>query len=179
MSRLFFFLLGTIFVGAAGFIVFYKDYPGAQLPAQYVADVDNGETLFYASGCRSCHLSTNPNSPNELGGGEAFKTNFGTFYAPNISTSSTYGIGSWTFEDFYVAMKHGQNPTGSNYFPVFPYSSYSMMNTEDIADLWRYLQTLPAVDTPSKKHDLGFPFNIRETITLWNTFYTLIMQNTV
>ena len=171
MSRLFFFLLGTIFLGAAGFIVFYKDYPGAQLPAQYVADVDNGETLFYASGCRSCHLSTNPTSPNELGGGEAFKTNFGTFYAPNISTSSTYGIGSWTFEDFYVAMKHGQNPTGSNYFPVFPYSSYSLMNTEDIADLWSYLQTLPAVDTPSKKHDLRFPFNIRETITVWNMLY--------
>ena len=48
-------------------------------------------------------------------------------------------------------MKHGQNPTGSNYFPVFPYSSYSLMNTEDIADLWSYLQTLPAVDTPSEK----------------------------
>ena len=92
-------------------------------------------------------------------------------YAPNISTSSTHGIGSWTFEDFYVAMKHGQNPTGSNYFPVFPYSSYSMMNTEDIADLWSYLQTLPVVDTPNKKHDLGFPFNIRETITVWNMLY--------
>ena len=119
MSRLFFFLISAIFVSAVAFIVFDKDYPGAQLPAQYVANVDNGETVLYASGCRSCHLSTNPNSPNELGGGEAFKTNFGTFYAPNISASSTYGIGSWAFEDFYVAMKHGQNPTGSNYFPVF------------------------------------------------------------
>jgi len=46
MSRPFFFLLGTIFVSAAAFIVFDKDYPGTQLPAQYVADVDNGATLF-------------------------------------------------------------------------------------------------------------------------------------
>ena len=102
MSRLFFFLLITIFVSVAAFTVFDKDYPGAQLPAQYMANVDNGENLFYASGCRSCHLSTNLNSPNELGGGEAFKTTFGTFYAPNISTSSTYGIGSWTFEIFML-----------------------------------------------------------------------------
>ena len=48
MSRLFFFLLGTVFVSAAAFIVFDKDYPDAQLPAQYVANVDHGETLFYA-----------------------------------------------------------------------------------------------------------------------------------
>ena len=102
MSRLFFFLISAIFKSAVAFTVFDKNYPGAQLLAQYVANVDNGETVLYASGCRSCQLSTNPNSPNELGGGEAFKTTFGTFYAPNISTSLTYRIGTWTFEDFML-----------------------------------------------------------------------------
>lgn len=156
---------------ATAFIVVDNDYRSASLPSQYKADLDNGETVFYASGCRSCHLAINPTSENDLSGGEAFQTTFGTFYAPNISRSSKYGIGSWTSEDFYVALKHGKSPSGSNYFPVFPYSSYSNMQELDIADLWGYLQTLPAVDAPNKEHDIRFPFSVRRTVAFWNLLY--------
>ena len=41
------------------------------------------------------------------------------------------------------------------------------MNTQDVADLWAYLQTLPASDVPSQPHQLGFPFSIRRSVGVW------------
>ena len=51
-----------------------------------VPDPANGERLFHAGGCSACHGA-------DLGGGLALETDFGTFYAPNISTDELSGIG--------------------------------------------------------------------------------------
>jgi len=111
------------------------------------------------------------NAPTEerlrLGGGHRFTTPFGTFRAPNVSMHPTEGIGAWSLQDFARAVLLGVSPDGQHYYPAFPYASYVHMRPQDIADLWAFWQTLPAVDTPSQPHEVGFPFTIRRGLGLW------------
>ena len=45
------------------------------------------------------------------------------------------------------AMREGVRPDGANYFPAFPYSSFTRIADADLRDLWAYLRTLaPNVD---------------------------------
>jgi len=135
------------------------------------ADPKRGSYVYLAAGCNSCHIPVGSTKKDHLAGGQKFETNFGTFVAPNISNSVLHGIGTWDFQDFYGAVKFGQNPQGSHYFPAFPFTSYSRMTDQDIADLWRFWQTLPSVDIPSGEHEISFPFNIRRNLGIWKTLY--------
>jgi mono/diheme cytochrome c family protein len=134
----------------------------------HVQDVSNGELLFHAGGCASCHSSAGTDSePPVLGGGLAMETPFGTFRVPNISPHRGNGIGEWTTLDFVNAMNRGVSPDGRHYYPAFPYASYVRMNLTDLVDLKSYLDTLPVADTPNEAHELKFPWNIRAGIGLW------------
>ncbi|MDA7426975.1 cytochrome c [Primorskyibacter aestuariivivens] len=135
--------------------------------------VARGEVVFTAAGCASCHMA--PGAEDEaklvLAGGLRFPSPFGTFLAPNISTDPEHGIGDWDARDLANALLHGTSPDGQHYFPAFPYTSYTKMADRDVADLWAYMQTLPASDTPSQPHELGFPFNIRRSLGGWKTLF--------
>ena len=133
---------------------------------------DSGAYIYLMAGCSSCHMAEGSSDNTFLTGGQKFKTNFGTFIAPNVSNSELHGIGSWDFKDFYGAVKLGQSPQGKHYFPAFPYTAYSRMTDQDIADLWAFWQTLPSVDTPTKPHEIRFPFNIRRNLGIWKKLYT-------
>ena len=65
----------------------------------------------------------------------------------------------------------GTGPDGSHFYPAFPYSSYARMNPADVADLFAFLKTLPAVSGKAPGHDLAFPFNIRRGLGLWKRLY--------
>lgn len=138
--------------------------------AQTAGDVVRGEYVFHLSGCEGCHTDKKANGP-KLAGGREFKTDFGTFYSPNITPDADTGIGRWTFDDFKAAMRKGKAPDGSNYFPAFPYTAYTHMTDQDLADLWAYLQAQPATPHPNRAHDLKVPFGWRWTVTLWNWLY--------
>ncbi len=69
------------------------------------------------------------------------------------------------------ALRYGTSPEGQHYYPAFPYGSYSLMSDQQIADLWAYLQTLPADPTPNAAHELGFPFSIRASVGGWKFLY--------
>src|ERR1700746_4181821 len=58
-------------------------------------DLANGEVIFNAGGCASCHAVPNQPDRLKLGGGLAIPSPFGTFYAPNISPDRADGIGGW------------------------------------------------------------------------------------
>src|ERR1700739_4265469 len=64
----------------------------------------NGEVIFNAGGCASCHAVPNQPDRLKLGGGLAIPSPFGTFYAPNISSDRADGIGAWTENDFINAV---------------------------------------------------------------------------
>jgi hypothetical protein len=80
------------------------------LSAPHTANVKNGETMFFAGGCSSCHAQPGQDNKYKLTGGLALKSPFGTFYAPNISPDPNDGIGKWSEVDFYKAMKYGVSP---------------------------------------------------------------------
>ena len=132
---------------------------------------ENGERIFYAAGCGSCHLGTDRSEKLMLSGGRSFETQFGTFYAPNVSMSKEFGIGEWSLENFYHAIKLGQSPLGKHYYPAFPYPAYSRMLDSDIVDLWSFWQTLPVSNEPSKDHKLFLPFNMRSNIGIWKRLF--------
>ncbi len=145
---------------------------GSDAVAGLTPDIAQGELVFHAGGCASCHSA--PGAADDarlvLAGGRAFPSDFGTFYAPNISPSGV-GIGGWSDLDLLNAIQHGISPEGQHYYPAFPYTSYIRATPQDIVSLHAYLQTLPASDTASTPHDVGFPFNIRRTLGGWKWLY--------
>jgi len=146
-----------------------RTFPGDVVAAFPPGDAAEGERIFWAGGCASCHSA--PGAEGEarlsLPGGLRLKTDFGEFVAPNISSHPTDGIGAWDIGDFANAMQHGVSPDGRHYYPAFPYTSYARMVPDDIADLFAFLKTVPAVEGKAPVTRLGFPFNIRRGIGLW------------
>ncbi|WOC15244.1 c-type cytochrome [Pseudochrobactrum sp. MP213Fo] len=135
-------------------------------------DIKNGEQVFYAGGCASCHAAPNATGDAKLvlSGGHELKTDFGTFIAPNISPSQA-GLKDWTLAEFADAMLEGVGREGEHLYPSFPYTSYARMKMQDVADLYAFMKTLPASDEASKPHDLSFPFNVRRGLGLWKMLY--------
>lgn len=128
--------------------------------------IERGRYLFHAAGCLGCHTD-GKNKGAPLAGGREMKTPFGTFYSPNITPDPNDGIGGWSDGDFIRALRHGRAPDGSNYFPVFPYTSYTLMSDGDMLDLKAYLFSLPPSPTPNRPHRLDFPFNSRFLVHVW------------
>jgi mono/diheme cytochrome c family protein len=133
-------------------------------------DAKRGEYLAKAGGCVGCHTEEKEGAA-PYAGGRALKTPFGTFYGPNITPDTKAGIGNWTEADFMRALRHGDRPDGSNYFPAFPYPSFTKIRDGDMRDLWAYLRTLAPSAKPSKEHDLWFFFGWRWLVTFWKWFY--------
>jgi mono/diheme cytochrome c family protein len=127
-------------------------------------DPRNGELLFHAGGCASCH-------GEELAGGLELATAFGTFRVPNITPDREAGIGRWSALDFANAMKRGVAPDGRHYYPAFPYASYARMSVTDLLDLKAWLDSFPPVSGRVASHDLRFPWSIRRGVGLWKLRY--------
>ena len=45
------------------------------------------------------------------------------------------------------------------------------MTDADVRDLWAYMRSVPASAQPSRKHDVGFPYNIRFAVTFWKWLF--------
>ena len=133
-----------------------------------IGDAERGATVFAAAGCGSCHAAEGTDA---LAGGKAFVSDFGTFYAPNISTDPQHGIGTWTVYEIANAMMAEISPDTAHYYPAFPYTTYSKMTGMDAVDLIAHLRTLPADATPSRDCDVGFPFNIRRLLGGWKVLF--------
>ena len=133
-------------------------------------DAKRGEYLSKAGGCVGCHTETRKDAP-PYAGGRALKTPFGSFYGPNITPHPQAGIGAWTEADFIRAMREGKRPDGANYFPAFPYPSFTNISDADLRDLWAYLRSLKPNAQPSKEHDLGFLYRWRFLVTFWKWLF--------
>src|SRR5712664_144127 len=101
-----------------------------------------GAYLVRAGGCVSCH--TVPGG-TPFTGGRALATPFGTFYSPNITPDRQTGIGRWTDAQFLRALREGVRPDGANYFPVFPYPSFTGITARDALAIKAYLFSVPPV----------------------------------
>jgi mono/diheme cytochrome c family protein len=133
-------------------------------------DARRGEYLAKVGGCVGCHTETRAGA-TPFAGGRALGTPFGTFYGPNITSHPTAGIGAWSEADFVRAMREGRRPDGANYYPAFPYTSFTRISDGDLRDLWAYLRTLKPAEQPSKPHELGFFFRWRFLLVFWKWLF--------
>jgi mono/diheme cytochrome c family protein len=165
-------LAGIIAAAAAWFISAPRPLPEASF-AGLLGNTTRGETIFWASGCASCHMAEGATGAAQLvlSGGKTFPSDFGTFVAPNISADKDHGIGAWTVADLGNALTRGVGRDGKHLYPALPYTAYIHMSRQDVADLHAFLQTLPADATPSQPHALGFPFNIRRSLGFWKLLF--------
>jgi mono/diheme cytochrome c family protein len=132
-------------------------------------DPEHGRYVLAMSGCTTCH--TAPKGGAFLAGGRELKTDFGSFFTPNITPDPETGIGGWSEADFIAALRAGVAPDGGHYYPTFPYTSYTRMTEQDIRDLKAYLDTIPPVRNAVRDHDLPFPFGIRASMIGWKLLF--------
>jgi mono/diheme cytochrome c family protein len=130
--------------------------------------VKRGEYLVRAGGCVSCHT---PAGGEKLAGGRPLATPFGTFYSPNITPDPETGIGRWTDAQVLRALREGVRPDGANYFPVFPYPSFTGITDSDALSIKAYLFSLPVVRRQNRPHDVSFPFSWRPLQTGWKLLF--------
>jgi len=172
LRRLF---IGLILIGVVGIGIYWWLTIPASIAASLLsprkADLANGEAMFNAGGCSSCHAVPNQPDRLKLGGGLAMPSPFGTFHVPNISPDPKDGIGRWSEANFVNAVLKGTSPDGAHYFPAFPYASYAHASVDDVRDLFAYLKTLPPVSGKPPDHDVPFPFNIRRNIGGWKWLF--------
>ncbi|MCB2107384.1 MAG: cytochrome c [Rhodobacteraceae bacterium] len=130
--------------------------------------IERGRYVATASNCVSCHSAP---SKDAFAGGVAFVTDFGTIYSTNITSDPAAGIGSWTFEQFTRAMREGIDAEGEHLYPAFPYPSFAKITDDDLTALYAYLKTIPASPAKPPENEMGFPFNQRGLMAVWNTLF--------
>ena len=141
--------------------------------AARAADADSaarGAYLATAAGCADCHTDAK-NGGRPYAGGRALTTPFGTFYAPNITPDVDTGIGQWNDAQFLDALREGVSPDGSNYFPVFPYPSFTKITDDDARAIKAYLFAQPAVRQSNRAHEVAFPFSWRFLLNGWKLLF--------
>lgn len=162
-------VLAAVVAAVAGilFVVTAAHPSGKALPA-HSPDPTNGEVIYHAGGCISCHkASATAGVTGPPSGGAEFPTPVGTFWPGNLTPDPETGLGSWTEEQFVDAMMDGVSPEGRHYFPAFPYPAYRNMRVEDVLDLWAYLGTLEPVRSPGRDAEVPMSGLARRCVGLW------------
>jgi mono/diheme cytochrome c family protein len=132
-------------------ILFFHSGP-LQMDPSWSAQVQNGAYLTEALGhCGECHTPRNIMSGLILDQSLA-GAHIDAFYAPNISSDKTYGVGGWSTDDLVAYLYSDGNMTkGSAYGPMGEVVKYSLsqLPKSDIQDIALYLQTIvPPRSTP-------------------------------
>jgi mono/diheme cytochrome c family protein len=171
MKRMVYCTIAALGLSGAAFAIlsFWSIGSNPHLSVQ-AGDPERGAYLARMGGCIACHTNFKVGGA-PLAGGVALKTDFGTFYSPNLTMHEEKGIGGWSLADFARAVRQGVSPEGQPYYPAFPYPFYAKLSDQDIADLWAAFQTVPGVDEPSKAQELAFPFNIRAAMKIWRALF--------
>jgi mono/diheme cytochrome c family protein len=150
------FLLCTAFVSGECFAE-----PSAEIIAR-------GKALTSAGDCASCHTA-DPAKP--FAGGKRIDTPFGGIYSPNLTPDRDTGLGAWSDEEFYRALRYGVARDGSRYYPAFPYPNFTKLIRDDILAIRAYLATLTPVRNTPKPPELRWPLNYRAVMRVWNFMF--------
>jgi mono/diheme cytochrome c family protein len=167
-----------IFLGCAGLAVlaaagfFASTYRSEIAPLQTIPvqeftaqQIAQGKMLVTMGDCAVCHTAK---GGAENAGGFPMPSPFGTIYSTNITPDPETGIGRWSYEAFERAMRHGIDREGRHLYPAFPYTAFTRVVDEDMRSIYAYLMSQAPVKSEAAKTDLGFPFNIRQGVALWN-----------
>ena len=139
------------------------------LSASFSPDlVARGAVLAGAGYCATCH--TRPGGA-AFAGGAGLKTGFGTVYPTNITPDVQTGIGNWSLAAFTRAMHQGVARDGSHLFPAFPYDHFTKVSDADVAAIYAYIMTRPAVRATPPANTIPFPLNVRAFQSVWKLLF--------
>jgi mono/diheme cytochrome c family protein len=131
-------------------------------------DIARGKALTEAGDCASCHTA-DPAKP--FAGGKRIDTPYGGIYAPNLTPDRETGLGAWSDDDFYRALRFGVARDGSRYYPAFPYPNFTRLTRQDILAIRAYLATLTPVSNAPRAPELRWPLNYRVLMRGWNWLF--------
>ena len=173
-TTLFAALAGCAVIGGLGFIGLaeygqHKSFTAIDAKAVTGAadQVARGQYVAAMGDCAACHSVP---GAQPYAGGYALQTPFGVIKSSNITQDPETGIGGWNLAQFDKAVRHGIGSHGYLY-PAMPYTAYSKMTDQDMADLWAYIKTLPAVRQKVVENELPFPYNQRLLLAGWNLLF--------
>jgi mono/diheme cytochrome c family protein len=132
------------------------------------ARLDYGRYMTLVGACMACH--TRPGG-QPFEGGLAIDTAFGTLYTPNITPAKDAGIGDFSDADFVRALHDGIAPNGKPYYPALPYAFYTKVEDADLLAIKDYLSTLEPSQYQPPKHQLRWPFDLRDLLFGWQELY--------
>ncbi|PWD89913.1 cytochrome c [Ignatzschineria cameli] len=135
-------------------------------------DAKRGEYLSILGDCQACHTNFAENG-KPFAGGYAVSSPLGDIYSSNITPSKEYGIGNYTLAQFRDVLRKGIRADGEYLYPAMPYTAYTQLQDEDIADLYAYFMTAvtPVDIAPTYHTDLPFPFDKRSMMIVWNGLF--------
>ena len=81
--------------------------------------------VVFAASCATCH------GPEAAGG-----------IGPNITSSVSAGIGTWTEEDFFRAVRTGVDDEGETLCALMPRFAPATLSDVQVSSIYAYLQTL-------------------------------------
>ncbi|KIZ40907.1 MULTISPECIES: c-type cytochrome [Rhodopseudomonas] len=148
----------------------------AKPPIQIAAITDDdaalikrGEYVARLGDCVACHTAPGGAA---MAGGRELATPFGKLYSTNITPDPKNGIGSYSFEQFDRAVRHGVAADGHNLYPAMPYPSYAKTSDADMRALFAYLsRDLAPIDQANKPAAMNWPFSMRWGLSLWNLVF--------
>jgi mono/diheme cytochrome c family protein len=162
-------ILARVLLCTAFAVVFAVSEGHAQSKVELDAeDIARGKALTEAGDCASCHTA-DPAKP--FAGGKRIDTPFGGIYSPNLTPDRETGLGAWSDDDFYRALRFGVARDGSRYYPAFPYPNFTRLTRQDIFAIRAYLATLTPVSNAPRPPELHWPFNYRVIMRGWNWLF--------
>jgi mono/diheme cytochrome c family protein len=130
--------------------------------------IAHGKALTEAADCASCHTA-DPAKP--FAGGKRIDTPFGGVYSLNLTPDRDTGLGAWSDDEFYRALRYGVARDGSRYYPAFPYPNFTKLTRQDILAIRAYLATLTPVRNRPPPPALHWPLNYRVLMRGWNWLF--------
>jgi mono/diheme cytochrome c family protein len=127
-----------------------------------------GAYLARLGNCAHCHTARGGAT---YAGGRSIDTPFGAVFSSNITADRVHGIGTWSADDFWRALHHGEAKGGRLLYPAFPYTSFTQISRTDADALFAYLQTQPAQPQANQPHALRWPFNTQFALRVWRTLF--------
>jgi mono/diheme cytochrome c family protein len=152
----------------AAYLFWPEQAPPAPKISSLASSLEQGRYLAAIGNCQTCHTAK---GGKPFAGGLKFDTPFGVLYSTNITTDREAGLGKWSFEDFYHAMKGGVRPDGTQLYPAFPYNSFARLTDADIASLYLFVKTIEPAHAQAKPNEMRFPFNLRFGLRAWDKLF--------